>query len=40
MGQKHRRRNTDGPKRKRKNEIKIWKDYWAVANWKFDSNDF
>jgi hypothetical protein len=40
MGQKDRRRNTDGPKLKRKKEIKIWKVFWAVENWKFDLNGF
>jgi hypothetical protein len=40
MSQKDKRMNTDGTIQKRKNEIKIWKDYWAVVNWKFDSNVF
>jgi hypothetical protein len=40
MGQKDRRRNTSGPKQKRKNEIKTGKDFWAAKNLKFDLNCF
>jgi hypothetical protein len=32
MGQKDRTRNTGRPKRKRKKEIKTWKDFWDVEN--------
>jgi hypothetical protein len=32
MSQKDMRRNTGRPKRKRKKEIKIEKDLWAVEN--------
>jgi hypothetical protein len=37
MTQNDRRRNTDGPKQKRK---KIGKDFLAAKNLKFDSNGF
>jgi hypothetical protein len=40
MDQKDRRRNIGGPKQKRKKEIKIGKDFWAVKILKFDSNGF
>jgi hypothetical protein len=29
-----------GQNRKEKKEIKIWKDFWAAENWKFDLNGF
>jgi hypothetical protein len=32
MGQKDRRKNTGGSKRKRKNKIKIGKNFWAAEN--------
>jgi hypothetical protein len=40
MSQKDKRRNTGEPKQKRKKEIKTGKDFWAVENWKIDSNGF
>jgi hypothetical protein len=40
MSQKGRRMNTGKSKQKRKKKIKIEKDFWAVENWKFDSNGF
>jgi hypothetical protein len=40
MDQKDRRRNIGGPKQKRKKEIKIGKDFWAIKILKFDSNGF
>jgi hypothetical protein len=32
MGQKDRRKNTDGLKWKRKNELKTGKDFWTAEN--------
>jgi hypothetical protein len=40
MGQKDRRRNTSRPKWKSKKEIKTGNNFWAVENFKFDSNGF
>jgi hypothetical protein len=40
MGQKYRRRNTDGTKQKGKKKIKTRKDFLAAENWKVDSNSF
>jgi hypothetical protein len=40
MTQNDRRRYTDGPKQKRKKEIKTGKDFLAAKNLKFDSNGF
>jgi hypothetical protein len=38
MGQKDRRRNANGPNRKKKK--KFGKGFWAAVNYKFDSNGF
>jgi hypothetical protein len=32
IGQKDRRRNIGGLKRKRRKKIKTWKDFWAAEN--------